>query len=158
MPSHVRRLGQPLRSASQKLVQQRTVFPSALVNFGIALLTAIVLLSFFSCDFHTEGDAKDIAFGSAATRAVSDVAGCSACGVTGETAGVGGADRSRRHRGVVCVAGIGASVGVSVAVSRASDEIAGSVAGNAADEKSGAVCSSVAWCSAACCSAAWRVG
>ena len=154
----MRLLVQPLRSASQKLLQQRTVFPCALVNFGVACLTAIVLLSFFSCDLHTAGDAKDIALGSAATRAASDVAGSSVCGVADKTAGVDGADRSRRHRGVVCVAGIGASVDVVVAVSRASDEIAGSVAGNAADEKSGAVCSSVAWCSAACCSAAWRVG
>ena len=103
MPSHVRLLGQPLRSASQKLLQQRTVFPSALVNFGIALLTAIVLLSFFSCDLHTAGDAKDIAIGSAATRAVSDVG--SICGVADKAAGVDGADRSRRHRGAVGVAG-----------------------------------------------------
>ena len=130
------------------------------MNLGV-VLQARVLLSFFSCDLNIAGDAKDIASGSAATRAASDVAGCSVCGVAGKTAGVDGADRSRRHRGVVCVAGIGASVDVVVAVSRASDEIAGSVAGNAADEKvgeSGAVCSSVAWCSAACCSAAWRVG
>ena len=75
------------------------------MNFGVVCLTAILFLSFFSCDSITAGDAKDIAVGSAATRAVSDVAGSSACGVAGEMAGVDGADRSRRHRGAAGVAG-----------------------------------------------------
>ena len=105
MPSHVRLLGQPLRSASQKLLQQRTVLPSVSLNFGVACLAGIVLLSFFSCDLNTAGDARDIASGSAATRAASDFAGSSVCGVAGKMAGVDGADRSRRHRGAVGVAG-----------------------------------------------------
>ena len=82
------------------------------MNFGVAFLTAIVLLSFFSCDLHTAGDAKDIALGSAATRAVSDVAGSSVCGVADKAAGVDGADRSRRHRGAVGVAGNATDEGV----------------------------------------------
>ena len=101
-------------------------------------MAGIVLLSFFSCDLNTAGDARDIASGSAATRAASDFAGSSVCGVAGKMAGVDGADSSWRHRGAVGVAGSGASVGADVkAVSRPADEIAGSVAGNATDEEVG---------------------
>ena len=134
----MRLLDQPLRLPSQKLLQQRTVLPSVSVNFGVACLAGIVLLS-FSCDLNTAGDARDIAPGSAATRAASDFAGSSVCGVAGKMAGVDGADSSWRHRGAVGVAGSGASVGAAVkAVSRpAVDEIAGSVAGNATDEEVG---------------------
>ena len=101
MPSQVWRLGQPLRLASQKWAQQRTVFSFASVNFGVVCLPAILLLSF--CD----------------------VAGSSACRVAGEMAGVDGADRFRRQRGAAEVAG--SAVGKASGEEVTKDSPAGSI-------------------------------